>query len=227
MHTREGFPSPTEDPVIAALRAGYTQATADRVASRPSSVALPAALGHLALTRAVRSRRSTIEAEIAVRFLFALRPMSISGLQSDDLSLTATNAFIRLRREKGNRGHRRDRVLRFPLSITLDVVSKLLTSLSQCEAGTPLLPFSAALLNSHLIRLSRKSDQPPPPLGRFTCRSLRSGCISAAHTIGIPHARIMALSGQSSPQVLIRHYLDASIAPCSSAREMFGRLSSS
>jgi hypothetical protein len=33
--------------------------------------------------------------------------MSISGLQSDDLSLTATNAFIRLRRDKGNRGHAR------------------------------------------------------------------------------------------------------------------------
>jgi hypothetical protein len=107
MHARAGFPSPAEDPVIAALRAGYTRATADRVASRPSSVALPAALVHLALTRAIRSRRPTIDAAIAVGFLFALRPMSISGLQSDDLSLTATNAFIRLRRDKGNRGHAR------------------------------------------------------------------------------------------------------------------------
>jgi hypothetical protein len=227
MHTRAGFLSPTEDPVIAALRVGYTRATADRVASRPSSVALPAALGHLALTHAVRSRRPTIDAAIAVGFLFALRPISSSGLQSDDFSLAATNAFIRLPHEKGNRGHRRARVLRFPLSTTPDAVSKLLTALSQCEAGTPLFPFSAALLNRHLIRLSRKGGQPHPPLGRFTCLSLRSGCISAAHTIGIPLARIMALSGHSSPQVLIRHYLDASIAPCPSGREMFGRLSSS
>jgi integrase len=113
------------------------------------------------------------------------------------------------------------------LSTIPDAVSKLLTSLSQCGAGTPLFPFSAGLLNRHLIRLSRKGGQPPPPLGRFTCPSLRSGCISAALTIGIPLARIMALSGHSSPQVLIRHYLDASIAPCPSAREMFGRLSSS
>jgi hypothetical protein len=37
----------------------------------------------------------------------------------------------------------------------------------------------------------------------------------------------MALSGHTSPQVLIRHYLDTFIAPCPSAREMFGRLSSS
>jgi hypothetical protein len=111
MLTRAGFPSPMEDPAIAVLRASYTRATADRVASRRSSVALPAALGHLALTRAIRSRRPTIDAAIAVGFHFALRPMSISGLQSDDLCLTATNAFIRLRREKGNRGHRRDRVL--------------------------------------------------------------------------------------------------------------------
>jgi integrase len=227
MHTRAGFPSPTEDPVISALRAGYTRATADRVASRPSSVALPAALGHLALTRAIRSRRPNIGAAIAVGLLFALRPMSISGLQSDDISLKASNAFIRLRREKGNRGHRRDRVLRFPLSTTPDAVSKLLTSLSQYEAGTPLFLFSAALLNRHLIRLSRKVGQPPPPLGRFTCRSLRSGCISAAHTTGILLARIMALSGHASLQVLIRHYLDASIAPYPTARKMFGRLSSS
>jgi hypothetical protein len=155
MHTRAGFPSPTEDPVIAALRAGYTRATADRVASRPSSVALPAALGHLALTRAISSRRPTIDAAIAVGFLFAIRPMSISGLQSHDLILTTSNAFIRLRREKGNRGQHRDRVLRFPLSTTPDAVSKLLTSLSQCKAGTPLFPFSAALLNRH----------PPQPQG--------------------------------------------------------------
>jgi hypothetical protein len=118
MHTRTGFPSPTEYLVIAALRASYILPTADRFASRPSSVDSPAALGHLALTGPVRSRRPTIDAAIAVGFLFALKPMSISGLQSDDLSLTATNAFIRLRREKGNREHSPDRVLRFHLSTT-------------------------------------------------------------------------------------------------------------
>jgi hypothetical protein len=71
MHTRGGFPSPTEVPVNAALLAGYTRATADRVTSRPRSVALPAALGHLALTRAIRSRRPTIDAAIAIGFLLA------------------------------------------------------------------------------------------------------------------------------------------------------------
>jgi hypothetical protein len=97
MHKRTGFPYPAKVPVITALRAGYTRATTDRVASRPGPVALPAALRHLALTRAVRSRRPTIDAAIAVGFLFALRPMSIRGLQSDDLSFTTADAYIRLR----------------------------------------------------------------------------------------------------------------------------------
>jgi hypothetical protein len=127
MHTRAGFPYSTDDPVNADLRTGYTRATADLVASRPSSVALTVALGDLALTRAVRSRRRTIDAAIIVGFLFALRPMSIRGLQSDDLSFSTTIAFIRLRREKGNRGDRRDRVLRYPLATTPDAGSKLLT----------------------------------------------------------------------------------------------------
>jgi integrase len=185
---------------------------------------LPAVLGLLAFTRALRLSRPSLDAAIAVGFLLGLRPMSIRGLQSDDFSITPTSAFIRLRREKGNAGHHRDRVIRLPLATAPDSVFKLLSLLSQCKAGTPLFPFTSARLNHHLIRLSNKGAQSPPPLGRFTCRSLRSGCISAAHAIGVPLSRIMALSGHSSTQVLIRHYLDASISPCPSARELFGRL---
>jgi hypothetical protein len=81
----------------------------------------------------------------------------------------------------GNVGHRRDGVVRFPPSTTPDAVSKLLTSLSQCEAGTPPFPFSTALFDRHLIRFSRMGGKSPPPLGRFTCRALCSGSISAAH----------------------------------------------
>jgi hypothetical protein len=92
--------------------------------------------------------------------------------------------------------------------------------------GVP-VPTEDPVIAALCAGLSRKGGQPPPPFGRFTCRSLRSGCISAAHTIGILLARIMALSGHSFPPVLIRHYLDASIAPSPSAREMFGRMSSS
>jgi hypothetical protein len=224
MHTRTGFQYPTEDPVITALRTGYTRAISDRVASRPSSVALPASLGALALTRAIRSSRPSPDAAIATGFLLANRRMSIRGLHSDDFSLTPTNAFIRLRREKGNVGQQRDRVIRLPLSTTPDSVFKLLTFLVHCKAGKPLFPFSSAQLNHHLIRLSRKGAHQPPPLGRSTCHSLCSGCILAAHSIGVPLSRIMALSGHSYCQVLIRHYLDASISPCPSARDFFGRL---
>jgi hypothetical protein len=155
MHTRTGFQSPTEDPVITALRTGYTQATSNCVASRPSSVALPASLGALALTRAILYSRPSPDAAIATGFLLALRPMSIRGLHSDDFSLTPTNAFIRLRLEKGNTGQQRDRVIRLPLSTTPDSFSKLLTFLAHCKAGKPLFPFSSAQLNHHLIRLSR------------------------------------------------------------------------
>jgi hypothetical protein len=224
IYTCTGFQSPTEYPVITALRTGYIRATSDRVASRPSSVALPSSLGALALTRAIRPSRPSPDAAIATGFFLALRPMSIRGLHSDDFSLTPANAFFRLHREKGNAGQRRDRVIRLPLSMTPDSVFKLITFLVHCKAGKFMFPFSSAQLNHHHIRLSRKGAHSPPPLGRFTCHYLRSGCISAAHSIGVPLSRIMALTGHSSSQVLIRHYLDASISPCPSARDLFGRL---
>jgi hypothetical protein len=41
MHTRTEFQSPTEEHVIKALPTGYKRATSDRVAFRPSSLALP------------------------------------------------------------------------------------------------------------------------------------------------------------------------------------------
>jgi hypothetical protein len=91
----------------------------------------------------------------------------------------------------------------------------LLTFLAHCKAGKTLFPFSSAQLNHRLIRLSRKGAHSPPLLRTFTCRSLRSGCISAAHSIGVSLSRIMALSGHSSSQVLIRHFLDAFISPLS------------
>jgi hypothetical protein len=167
---RTGFPSQTEEPVIAALHSSNARAMADRVASRTGSVAFPAALslGHFALTRAVCSSCPAIDAAITVGFLLAIRLMSIRGPQSGDLSLPTANAFIRLRHEKGNSGHRRDRVLRFSLPTIPDAISKLLASLSKSEAGTPLLPFSAALLHRHLIRLSSEGGQYLPPMDRYT-----------------------------------------------------------
>jgi hypothetical protein len=41
VHTRAGFPTPTQDPVIASIRVGYNRATADSVASKPRSGAYP------------------------------------------------------------------------------------------------------------------------------------------------------------------------------------------
>jgi hypothetical protein len=149
--------------------------------------------------------------------------MSIQGLYPEDFTLTPSAAFIRLRWEKGNAGHRSDRVLRIPLASSSDPIFPLFTKLSRYLHGTPLFLFDGARLNRSIRRISQRGSLLPPPLGRFTCRSLRSGCISAAHAIGVPLARIMALSGHSSSHVLIRHYLDASIAPFLSARDFFGR----
>jgi integrase len=222
-HTRAGFVSPTEDPVISSLRRGFKRATAERVASRLSSVALPAVLGRLALTCALHLSRPSTDAAIAVGFILALRPMSIRGLHPEDINITPDTVFIRLRREKGNAGQRTDRVLRVPVTSSHEPVFQLFTLLSRSRRGKALFSFDGNRLNRGILRLGKKGAVTPPPLGRFTCRSLRSGCISAAHAIGVPLPRIMALSGHSSSQVLIRHYLDASIAPCSSARELFGR----
>jgi intergrase/recombinase len=47
--------------------------------------------------------------------------------------------------------------------------------------------------------------------------------MSACHALGVPLPRIMALSGHSSSHVLTRHYLDATLPPCSDAQDLFGR----
>jgi hypothetical protein len=89
VRTRAGIPSPTKDPVIASIRVGYNRSTADRVASRPRSVALPSALGALAVKMMLRSRSPTPITVIAVGFLLALRPMSIQGILPKDVTTTA------------------------------------------------------------------------------------------------------------------------------------------
>jgi hypothetical protein len=148
--------------------------------------------------------------------------MSIRGLFAEAFTVTSAVAFVRFRREKGRTGKATNWVLRMPM--VGDAIYHLFHRLSQLPPGRPIFPYSPAGLSRHLSRLSRRSHIAPPPLGRFTSRSLRIGCISAAHAIGVPLSRIMALSGHTSPPIMPRHYIDATIPPCSSARELFGRL---
>jgi hypothetical protein len=182
---------------------------------------------------AICSRRTTPITAIAVEFLLRLRPMSIQGILPEDVTTTPDAVSIRLRRKKGNGGQRNDRVLRVPVKPASDPATLLFSRLARCSPGRVLFPFTAARcvlfqfitvwLNRALIRLSRQAAIRPPPLGRFTCRSLRSGCISACRALRVPLPRIMVLSGHSSSQVPIRHYLDVTIPPCSDARDLFGR----
>jgi hypothetical protein len=151
VHTRAGFPSPTNDPVIASIQMGYNRATADRVASIPRSVALPSALGALAVQMSLCYRRPTPVTAIAVGFLLALRPLSIQGILPEDVTTAPDAVFIRLRREKGNAGQRNDRVLRVPVKPAPDPASLLFSRLDRCPPGRVLSPFTTAWLNRALL----------------------------------------------------------------------------
>jgi hypothetical protein len=63
----------------------------------------------------------------------------------------------------------------------------------------------------------------PPPGARFTPRSLRSGGITAAYSVGVPLERIMRLSNHSNAAVVMRHYLDPLVPPSTAARVFFSR----
>jgi hypothetical protein len=150
--------------VVDSLRRGFSRLTADHVSSRPQSVALPASLGLLACTRALQKRLPNTAAAIAIGFSLGLRPMTIHGLHAEDFTLTQTDAFIRLRREKGNARQRADRVLRLP--IRLDsisrgaVASQLRTHLaslmhgSKPSAAIPLPRFCSATTSTHQLHLA-------------------------------------------------------------------------
>jgi hypothetical protein len=217
--TRAGIASPTKDPVIASIRVGYNRATADRVASRPRSVALPSALGALAVKMTLRSRSPTPITVIAVRFLLALGPMSIQGILPEDVTRTAAAVSSAYAERKAMQANA---MTSFSPSLSLLLQTPLLC----CPQGLPgrvSFPLTSARLNRGLISLSHQAAVRPRPLRRFNCRSLRSGCMSACHALGVPLRRIMALSGHSSSHVLTRHYLDATLPPCSDARDLFGR----
>jgi hypothetical protein len=100
MHIRAGFTSPTDDPIIDSMRSGFCRTTANRVASRRSSMPLLAELALLACRKALRKSRPSTSAAIAVGFFLGLRPMSIHALYAEDINLKYPELLVRLHREK-------------------------------------------------------------------------------------------------------------------------------
>jgi hypothetical protein len=155
IHIRAGFPSPTDDTVSYSLRSGYYRATAERVTSRPSSVALQADIGLFAVHQDISNSGTSSSAATAVGFFLGLRPMSIQGIQADDLTLTPSDLFIRFRREKGKAGQLRDRVI--CISLSGDANSKLFRRLSSLRPGQPI---SASLQHSSIAGYSSSVAKP-------------------------------------------------------------------
>ena len=67
-----------------------------------------------------------------------------------------------------------------------------------------------------------QSRRAPPPGTKWTPKSLRSGGITAAHSIWFPPAVIAHISNHDSVEILHRHYLDA-LQPSSAAARVFFR----
>jgi hypothetical protein len=61
------------------------------------------------------------------------------------------------------------------------------------------------------------------PGSRYTPRSLRSGGIKAAYTVGVPLERIMRVSNHASAAVVLRHYLEPLLPLTPAARVFFDR----
>jgi hypothetical protein len=188
VHVRAGLTSLTHDPIITFLRAGFKCATTDRFASRPRSMALPAALGALAFRQALQAPWPTPVTAIAVGFFLALSPMSIRGLYQDDINLTRSAVFFRLRSEKGNTDQCTDRVLRVPVLPSSDPVLALYTRLKQFGRRRLLFPYTADRLNRAVPRFSHHGTVQP-----------RRSAASPSGLFAVAASRMLTPSGYPSP----------------------------
>lgn len=131
----------------------------------------------------------------------------------------------------GERGFAPCIYLRIPFPTLSDTVYKLLRKLGASTSCTDAYLFpcrsrSGTITDADLRSSldARVADVCPPAGNKFTARSLRSGGISAAYTVGVRLETIMRLSNHTLSEVVHRHYLDALLPDTPFARVFLSAL---
>ena len=122
--------------------------------------------------------------------------------------------------------------LRMPLNGSADPLSLLFQHL-HCRRRTSSWLLPSASAKQHLstgnltdgVRMALSIDNVQPPLGmKFTPRSLRSGGLSAAYSVGVSERTVLRIANHDGDGVLFLHYVDPLTRPTDAARILFARL---
>jgi hypothetical protein len=227
-HRRLALTDPTAHELVKLARRGYAAADARRHTGAPlRSAAYPAAAARFCLDRALdASDTLRYWAVVFVGFLLAARPASVLALSADAICIIPSAVLAELRVFKyGESGFAPRVSLSIPTTGDRDPVRLLFLKLFSATAPsqTAFPWFTRLDLVSATAAGLRHVSAAPPPGARFTTRSLRSGGITAAYSVGVPLERIMRLSNHSSTAVVMRYYLDPLVSPSADARVFFLR----
>jgi hypothetical protein len=232
-HRRFGLPDPTTNELVVLARRGFAAADARRrTGAPPRSAAYPANAAAFCLGQALAATTGRVLrywAAVCVGFLLSARPGSVLGLAPADVRVEPTWVTLQLRIFKyGTSGVAPRISLLIPTAGPGDPIRQLFIRLvatpraaGHASATSPW--FQRGDLADATAAGLRAVSAHPPPGARFTPRSLRSGGITAAYSVGVPMERIMRLSNHSSVAVVIRHYLDPLVPPSPAARVFFSR----
>jgi hypothetical protein len=231
-HRRLVLPDPIFHELVKLARRGFAAAE-DRCCSGAPlrSAAYPAAAAEFCLNRALTATdipALRFWAVVSVGFLLSARPASVLALSYDAIRVSATAVMLELPVFKyGESGFSPLESLFIPTAGANDSIRSLFLRLLE---STPLSAAAAAIPWFNHRDLVAATDAGlqgvsarPPPGARYTPRSIRSVCITAAYAVGMPVEGIMCLSNHASAAVAMRPHLDPLVPPTPAARVLFQR----
>ena len=234
-HRRRGLQDPTDGPLVAEVRAGYRALDSQRSGKPPPrSAPIPAEVAISSLKMALVAQTSddfVRHSAVVVCFLIATRVESILSLTPADVRVVHDVLEIQVNKFKGSDSGMVPRMsLKIPLEGPDDPVRQLFDTLLIRRARCLWLfgkSTSACLTRSDLntaVTAALSRDGVKPPLGvKFTPRSLRSGGLTAMHSIGVPQDMVLRIANHSGDSVIYRHYVDPLTRPTPAERVLFGR----
>lgn len=144
---------------------------------------------------------------------------------------------MRVRRFKGSEtGIAFQLAMHFPLNETGDELGGLMAKILPEKPGDWLFPANTRFPrppadhrsisdhNKFVQQLVQRWSLEPPKGTKFSGRSLRSGGLTAAYSVGVRTKALQRLSGHQDEQTLYKYYVDATKPPTREAHLFFDRL---
>jgi len=168
-------------------------------------------------------------------------------LQLDDIGVTDSDLWIRLRAEKGKRRNLERRIERIPAAAANGLLHRVVkrwlaghAAMRRMAAhagtawasqgnfwrlpGDPTWTSSSAICTAWLKHACGLLGHAPPLGQTWTSHSLRKGAASAAHAIGVTLVRICFLGGWVAHGQAVHAYIDPTVMPDAAAVAFFSWL---